>query len=1145
MKKKRLRIIGLMCALLMGVEVVQPMQNIPVFAVTALDENSSQWEYSIVYIDGVKEAWISKCPKDSGAKVVVPKKLDDLNVTGIGYGVFTENTTLEEIELPSTMKSICSSAFAKCSSLKKVTFLGKKEDEEVEKLEVSNYAFNKCEKLEQITWPKNAKKIMFYAEAMAYCSSLKSMEIPCKSQVYQDAFKGNNFTSLIFKDDVVLERYALASVFGYEEGVEKSLKFQGNVDMVEGLLNTSRPALYSNVGLTEIEFDKEVILCQNAFQACSNLKKIVWGTKLTSTYEKYGSNTMKYVFYGCNSLKEFVFQKKIGGSEIVLDGFSDTEFPKLEKVVFEGDVRTNIWFTATEVICKGKITVTQNEDGHVFNYVRYLPEQKIGKEKVYLYDSSSELYGFQPIAMEFYAMTKEGSSEIEKLKTYVSTRPECEMKNLVVDINMTKAVNQITVSGTDNEIKITPQKLAMQVEAMYADGSSHLLMQGDGKEGYLFSADEIVVDGKVNCSLSYAGIIKTFTVDVVSKKLTKLEVEVHKTSDSNEVVTFPAGENRVSKQDITVWAVYQDGSRVDVTNQATCKILPHNIQENTENHLYVCFEDSTLGQSLTQEFVVKGKSSKKEDHIEVTYNGFDGNGLALVQVALQPKDFSVYQVYNNGDKELLDASAYEVSGQAANIGENNVKITVKSNKQEKSLKVKVVAIDAMYVEYVGAKKGIGDVILPSEFSVQATYNGGQIIKTTAYSSSDIRLSKTKVDEEDREKKSLSVVVTLAGKSQSVEVPIAAKTLVNTEIVLKDDKYVANIATGVPASAFVVKNTYSDGSFSLVEAKEISVETKNLTVGENQVKLIYVDKEYWVSVRAQRVEFEAVYVGNTTIYPGDKIKVSELEVYLISFDGQQEVKTRLEESNYTVDESSATVYIEPYQLSVAIDGISAARPLEPTSSPGMVDNENGSVDQQPTGDDTEKKEFVSASPKLKLSSTGSRFKLVWNYNGKIQADQYQVLCSTDKKNYKKIASLEAGAKQMFYVNKQAKQGTKLYFTVVACKSIGGELVKVKSNIVGRTLISQVKNCKMKVKKTLLTFSWKNQGKYTGVVLTLKLKNNGKVKTKKFVIAKKKKISFKISTIRKKYGFFNSESISIVNYSIRQYYKKGKEIVYSEK
>ena len=105
--------------------------------------------------------------------VIIPSIYNDKPVTSIGFNAFTDCSSLEAIEIPSSVTSIDSHAFYNCYKLQTVTF-----SENSQLQSIGDYAFSNCSKLATVIFGKNSQLQSIGEEAFSSCESLTSIEIP-------------------------------------------------------------------------------------------------------------------------------------------------------------------------------------------------------------------------------------------------------------------------------------------------------------------------------------------------------------------------------------------------------------------------------------------------------------------------------------------------------------------------------------------------------------------------------------------------------------------------------------------------------------------------------------------------------------------------------------------------------------------------------------------------------------------------------------------------------------------------------------------------------------------------------------------------------------------------------------------------------
>lgn len=125
--------------------------------------------------------------------IAIPEGITALpaKVGDSGYhGFFLGCTSLKEVKLPSTLKSIDEGAFYECSSLESIEI-----PEGVE--QIKQFAFSGCFNLKEITIPGNVKSIESYA--FEACESLKSISIPSSVTYIGDcAFSCSGLTDVYY-----------------------------------------------------------------------------------------------------------------------------------------------------------------------------------------------------------------------------------------------------------------------------------------------------------------------------------------------------------------------------------------------------------------------------------------------------------------------------------------------------------------------------------------------------------------------------------------------------------------------------------------------------------------------------------------------------------------------------------------------------------------------------------------------------------------------------------------------------------------------------------------------------------------------------------------------------------------------------------
>ena len=124
--------------------------------------------------------------------VVIPNLIEEFEVASINILAFGQNSKIEKVVFPDSVKYIWNRAFADCSNLKEVVFSDGLEFIGIE-------AFENCTSLKEINLPKNLKQIE--SRAFYNCSSVTKISIPKLCTKYPYAFSlCTSLQELVFED---------------------------------------------------------------------------------------------------------------------------------------------------------------------------------------------------------------------------------------------------------------------------------------------------------------------------------------------------------------------------------------------------------------------------------------------------------------------------------------------------------------------------------------------------------------------------------------------------------------------------------------------------------------------------------------------------------------------------------------------------------------------------------------------------------------------------------------------------------------------------------------------------------------------------------------------------------------------------------
>lgn len=207
-------------------------------------------------------------------KIVLPKKLE-----AIGNSAFN-GTGIKEIELPESLTTLDSHAFANCTSL-----VGIKIPDKITK--ISSGSFKGCSNLQSVNFPSALTSIGYES---FYETDLREIDIPASVEIINgDAFcRNTNLKKVTFNEGLVKIEYD--SFLGCESiesivcpstlrTIDRS-GFQGcknlkQISLNEGLVSINSYAFSGCTGLTDIVLPSTLEDCKEyAFSGCGNIKTI-------------------------------------------------------------------------------------------------------------------------------------------------------------------------------------------------------------------------------------------------------------------------------------------------------------------------------------------------------------------------------------------------------------------------------------------------------------------------------------------------------------------------------------------------------------------------------------------------------------------------------------------------------------------------------------------------------------------------------------------------------------------------------------------------------------------------------------------------------------------------------------------------------
>ena len=204
--------------------------------------------------------------------VVVPSEIDGRIITTIGDHAFFENTDIETVVLPDTIKNIEPWAFGYCDNLSSISL-----PDGLEKIDSS--AFYLCRRLVSVSIPQSTSFIGTHC--FRGCVSLESVDLPSSiSSIQYRTFSNCISLSTIELPDSIrtLDREAF-----YQSGLKQ-------IGLNEGLVKIGENCFYECDGLSEISFPSTVELIEaGAFEGTS----LTGALLLPQSLKTVGANAFK------------------------------------------------------------------------------------------------------------------------------------------------------------------------------------------------------------------------------------------------------------------------------------------------------------------------------------------------------------------------------------------------------------------------------------------------------------------------------------------------------------------------------------------------------------------------------------------------------------------------------------------------------------------------------------------------------------------------------------------------------------------------------------------------------------------------------------------------------------------------------------
>ena len=250
------------------------------------------WSYRV--LDGKAEIYndfsntAPAIPNWAKGVIIIPSKLGDYSVRGIGAHAFYGCSGLKSVTIPDSVTRIGSFAFSGCSGLESVTI-----PDSVTR--IGKFAFSGCERLRSVAIPDSVASIG--ERAFSDCSRLESVTIPDSvTSIGRGAF--SNCSGL----SVAAGNKNYKSVNGLllsKDGKTLIQGVNGDVMIPNGVTRIGSAAFSGCERLRSVTIpDSVTSIGEDAFSGCSRLKSVTIPDSVTSIGER--------AFSGCRGLKSIL-----------------------------------------------------------------------------------------------------------------------------------------------------------------------------------------------------------------------------------------------------------------------------------------------------------------------------------------------------------------------------------------------------------------------------------------------------------------------------------------------------------------------------------------------------------------------------------------------------------------------------------------------------------------------------------------------------------------------------------------------------------------------------------------------------------------------------------------------------------------------